>query len=891
MRTLLLYTMNTIRQNRRTSLSIMASILLASTLLCAMCTYGYTQARWQVDMEEYTNGQWHGELGGEIPAQKLKLIDNNLHVDATMIKGPFTCLQLSGQSALPYLLLRDADENYWKLMGEKNTILEGRIPEKPGEIAVSKSFFEQNPQYRLGDTLTLPRGERRLGTKRLDETDIRREGERFSETGKAQVTLVGKMDLTTNTTVPGYYAMGCLDRKALSGQEELVIYVKFRDIRTTYQVMPRLAQELGIEKDEYGRYENHFAFHSRLLALNLVFPPETSFSLENMGSVLIYGVIVFLVMGAFAMIICGAFQVSAAARMKQLGMFRSVGATPGQIRASILMEALILSALPILLSIGIGYGFTVLVMGLYTDIVGELLCFPITVRFSPLLGALSVVLSLLMVLMAAFHPAIKIARLSPLEAVRMQEGTDVKARRIKRRRRTGASRLNFITGFEWELARASHRANRRAFRGSVLSLAFCLMLLTGYFSAMNLNDFLSERNKNAKEFNIYARLDQMAETDRELLDKILAVPGQKESVYYCNTRMAYWASPGEETRAFQEKGGFAGLNLSEWGLAERQGKYRIRVYLFGMQEEKFDEYCRQWGEDPAGFYDTERVRAVAWSAAPLYPKVVNNGAKSRLSYSHLRLSKGQELRLLEKTEDSMDTDCEISVEVGAVAENGPRIGDVRNNYTISLYMPLCVYYSVIGQFCGQQAGNYYTIVKIKTGPENDIAVTEQIEELCGAVMAREDFYITSDAREEEDNAVTMRAMEMVMNCIGLLMGLIGVSNTLSSVSHTMLRRRREFAMLRSVGMDTRGIGRLLILEGVRMAALPVLIALPAVAVLLQLLMGVVDVSWGEFLPWLSFGKMLASVLAVMTAVAVSYVGCAGRIRRDTIIEAMRDENV
>lgn len=132
MRTLFRYTLNTIRLNKRTSISIMVSVLLASTLLCAMCTYGYTEIKWRVEIEEYERGQWHGELGGDIPAGKLKLAEDNLFVEATMLKGPFTCLELPEGSRLPYLLLRDADENYWNMMGEKNAIIEGRAPERPG---------------------------------------------------------------------------------------------------------------------------------------------------------------------------------------------------------------------------------------------------------------------------------------------------------------------------------------------------------------------------------------------------------------------------------------------------------------------------------------------------------------------------------------------------------------------------------------------------------------------------------------------------------------------------------------------------------------------------------------------------------------------------------------
>ncbi|MCI8390801.1 MAG: ABC transporter permease [Roseburia sp.] len=929
MRTLFAYTWQMVRKNKRTSWSILISVLLASTLLCAMCTYAWTQLRWRVDIEEYENGSWHGEIGGEIPAERLSVAEQNLYVAATMIKGPYTCLKLSEESRLPYLLLRDADENYWTYMGERNAILEGHVPNRPGEIVVSKSFFEQNPQYRLGDTITLPAGERRLGEDALDVIAIRQEGETFFPTGESAVTLVGIMDVTTNTTIPGYYAMGFLDRASLTGGEDLVIYVKLNDIRKTYEVMPQLADAMGVGKDEYGRYENHFSYHTMLLSLNFVFPPDMELRLENIGGILSYCVILLLLMGTFATIICSAFWVSASARMKQLGMFRSIGATPGQVAASILIEGLILSVCPILFSIGIGYGFTAVLIKLYSNIAGDSLYFPITVRFSPLIALFAALLSLITVLLAAFWPAVKVARLSPLEAIRMQESVSVRHRRPKRRRltktkerkhvgvqqpvwgtdsvgesgpvrqdgrhwrrrirpRAGIARLS---GYEAELAEASYRANRRAFRAGMLSLTLCLMLLIGFFALMSLNDYLSERNRSADEYNIYARLDMMTEADRELLAGLQGIPGEEKSVCYCVTRLAYWASPEQETEEFRERGGFAGLDLNRWALVERDGTYRVRVWLYGVQEEFFDAYCRRLGLDPAEFYRTDRVRAVAQSMAPLYPEVVNNAEKSDLSYPHLTFSAGEELLCLEKTEDSVEGDARIPIEVGAVAEYAPELGDIRNSYTVNLYLPLEVYYSVIAQLSGEQAGGYNTIVKVKTAPEDDLAVTDRITALCDSVMAGEDIYITSTAKEQEENAAGMRAMGLVMNCIGLLLGLIGVSNTLSAVSHIMLRRRREFAMLRSVGMDADGVRRLLLLEGIRMAVTPVAAAITVSVAILAALMHIVDVSWGAFLPWLPWGKILGCITAVILAVAASYQLCAGRIKKDTIIEAVREETV
>lgn len=898
---LFFYTLNTVRRNKNTSLSIMLAILLSSTLLCTMCIYGYTELRWRVEIEEYADGQWHGELGGGMTPDELAIVENNLNVDKTMVKGPFSCLKLSEKSRLPYLLLRDADENYWKFMGEKNLIMEGRLPQKPGEIAVSKSFFEQNPEYRLGDEVTFPEGERRVLEKSpdfggqekekvLDAGAVRREEEVFYKTGERTARLVGKMDITTTTTVPGYYAMGYLDRSALTGDEELTVYVKCKNIRETYEVMPRLADALGIEKDEYGDYENHFRYHTRLLALNFIFPPEMEFSPENWGTILIYGLLLALAAGAFVMIIKGAFQVSVLSRIKQLGMFRSVGATPGQITACVLAEGMLLALFPILLSMGIGYWFTVAVTEIYSEMGKELLYFPITVRFPPGIALLAAGVSLLTVFLSALLPALEVARRAPLEAIKIRETASYGKRRQKKKGRRYPI-LRGLFGYPGELAGASHYANRRGFRAGVLSLTFCLMLFTGFFVVMRLNDYLGERNRRGVYYNIYGRLAFATEADRELLAEIFSVPGAEESTCFCMTRMAYFASREAETEEFKSRGGFESLALPEWGIVKRGGRYRLRAYLYGLEEESFDAYCRELGEEPAGYYGTDKIKALVWSAAPVYPDVVNNAVKSDLSYSHLKLSEGEELLLEEKTEDDMSTDYVLPVTVGAVADEGPRIDNVWNNYNLNLYVPLSVYYSVAENLSGEKASNYYTSIRIKTRPEEDIAVTEKITELCEAVMAKEDVYIVSVETEKVNAAAGMRAMEAVIDCIGILLVMIGISNTLSAVSHVMMSRRREFAMLRSVGMDDGGIGKLLCVEALRMAVTPVATGIPAVFALLFLLMKLVDVSWSEMLPWMPWGKLFFGIAAVMAAVAVSYFLSAKRIRKDRIIDAVREENV
>ena len=69
---------------------------------------------------------------------------------------------------------------------------------------MSKSFFEQNPEYCLGDTVTLEEGERRIleekapEEKVLDAGAVRREGESFFRTGERTVTGSHQIPVVTD---------------------------------------------------------------------------------------------------------------------------------------------------------------------------------------------------------------------------------------------------------------------------------------------------------------------------------------------------------------------------------------------------------------------------------------------------------------------------------------------------------------------------------------------------------------------------------------------------------------------------------------------------------------------------------------------------------------------
>lgn len=124
-----------------------------------------------------------------------------------------------------------------------------------------------------------------------------------------------------------------------------------------------------------------------------------------------------------------------------------------------------------------------------------------------------------------------------------------------------------------------------------------------------------------------------------------------------------------------------------------------------------------------------------------------------------------------------------------------------------------------------------------------------------------------------------------------MISLIATVNVFNTISTNVRLRRRELAMLRSVGMGDRDFSRMMRFECLLYGTRTLLYGLP-VAVLFswlifQGLIGVEDIEGLHFrLPWESMG---ISTLGVFLIIFVTMLYAVNRIRRENIIEALRDD--
>ena len=135
-------------------------------------------------------------------------------------------------------------------------------------------------------------------------------------------------------------------------------------------------------------------------------------------------------------------------------------------------------------------------------------------------------------------------------------------------------------------------------------------------------------------------------------------------------------------------------------------------------------------------------------------------------------------------------------------------------------------------------------------------------------------------------SITLVANVFAYVFIGLI-SLIAVANVFNTISTNIRLRRRELAMLRSVGMADKNFNKMMRFECALYGIRALVIGIPLSLVLSALSVYVMTVDEVEFrLPWASVG---ISTLSVFLVIFVTMMYAVSKIRKENIIDALRDE--
>jgi putative ABC transport system permease protein len=170
---------------------------------------------------------------------------------------------------------------------------------------------------------------------------------------------------------------------------------------------------------------------------------------------------------------------------------------------------------------------------------------------------------------------------------------------------------------------------------------------------------------------------------------------------------------------------------------------------------------------------------------------------------------------------------------------------------------------------------------------DDQRVESALNEMFGITRNVGVYNASSGARYQRSMGTLMRVF--VYGFITLI-SLICIANIFNTVSTNVALRRKEFAMLRSVGMTPKGFNRMIRFESIFYGLSSLLWGLPlsvAVAYIIYRLQNPV-VRTAFSLPW---GSYAFAVGAIFLVVFATMLYSSHRFKRENIIEALREENL
>ena len=875
-----------LKLNKKRSIVIIIGIILSTALICGVAGLVTSFLKTFVETVKKNQGNYH-TIFYDVPKDELKYIEENRGLkDYYLSEGigysylpNVTVTTSTGAEEKPYVNIIAMDNKFLNNMAIE--LKDGRLPENDEEIVVSARINQKfKTNYKVGDTITLNVGE-------LKE-DLSDTNEIINTTPKTY-KIVGIINRPTTTIEPyeAEWFTVITKMQTIKKQANIaVLYTNPYDYKKNTEYINKMVEvKVGenVDKSEltiFNGLDKFYKSYKYKIEINKDLLSYEGASLDDETLKTIYGLGAFImgiVLVSSVFVIRNGFAISITERLKQYGMLSSIGATKKQIKKSVYFEGFILGIIGIPLGILSGvfaiYILVNVVNYILKDYVssGSLL----TYSMSWVAIVVSVIVSIVTIWLSCRKSAKKASKITPIEAIRSSEDVKLKAKKIKCPK---IITKIFKTG--GEIAYKNLKRSKKKYRTTVISIIVSVVIFiaissfiqygfkmsSSYYTEKNYNyvvyAYTTASNKNKEEFAKEQAKNYKMLTDISNLPDIGEFSINKTNVFEINMDEKHESELtdyGKDVKARYEE-------------SEEDGEKIDTINVISLSKDVYKRYLKKIG----GNYET-------------YCNVITYGSSDMLDYSASNITydeKGKRIQgsmYIWKKGDTVTgkiNDKEYNIKIVAKTEERPN--GVENLYNTHAY------FIVSEEFINKTG---YISASLYTQSNDTEKLDKEIEQYKKENNLTNSNLNTFNMEEsiKAENAIVLVISIFLYGFIGVIT-LIGITNIFNTITTNMNLRKKEFAMLKSIGMTKKEFNRMIRLESIFYGVKSLIIGIP-IGIALSYGMYKVFKNSMEMEYVLPYKAIAVAVIFVAVIIGIIMKYSMSKINKQNIIETIRNDNI
>ena len=752
----------------------------------------------------------------------------------------------------PYMYITSVNKEYFNEL----KLVDGSFPKNENEVVISNHVITNGGlNYKVGDIVTFKYGKRNIeGNDTLANSELV-DGEFLTNEGTYTYKIVGIVERSNfeSYSASGYTAF-TVDVNSDKGNVNL--YVMFNKNKNIIKQSEELAKELN--------YNGDINYNSTLLALY----GESTYGnvMSSMGGMMI--IMLSLVSIGCIIVIYNSFAISVMERKKEFGLLSSIGATKKQLAHTVFFEAVVVGVIGIILGIlgaYIGIGCVILIIN---NLISDMLEYKLHLVTNPLFIIIPVIFMIIVIGVSAFIPSRRASKVSPIEAIRQNDDIKINKKKI----RTSKLVLKLF-GIEGEIALKNIKRNKKKYRVTIVSLFISIVLFISFSSYMNytLNTASSVMGEVPYDYQISYFGDD-PNNDKEALDKINEVVKSSDVKEYVSYSVSNLSIIGNYTYSDEYLDFYKSAYGDNGIKALNNLKYQyISIYI--LDDNSYNKYKKLIGLDKDSVILLNKFKGVSY------------GNNKRVNYNIPVINNGNiNIKICNFDDNDEDVDttkyCNKNIDnIFVTNKSFDLIEEFSYMDDFKLIVNKKLYDSI------SDSSTHYTQFNIISDNTNNIdKLTKDLDKYSNV-----NYTNVKEAMKQANNLILV--VKILMYGFISLVTLIGVTSVFNTISTSMALRKREFAVLRSIGLTNRGFNKILFFESLFFGMKSLIFAIPVsigITVLIHYtLADMVSIST-IIIPW---KYIIISIVSVFVIVLLTMMYSTSKIKKHNIIEQIREENI